>query len=117
MITALLFAIATSTVAPPGCPAGPIGRVGCCREAPRLISRDEVPYRDVAKRRHLHGLAFLELIIDPQGTVCAARVLKGLDPEFDRAALSAVKHWRFRPGISNAGRPVTLAFNVTVKTE
>lgn len=117
MIAALLFAIATSTATPAGCPAGPIGRVGCCREAPRLVSRYEEPYFAVAKRKHLHGIAILELIIDPQGAVCAAQVLKGLDPEFDRAALSAVKHWRFRPGISNAGKPVTLSFNVTVKTE
>lgn len=117
MIAALLLTIATSTATPPGCPAVPIGRVGCCREAPRLVSRYEDPYREVAKRKHLHGIAILELIIDSEGTVCAARTLKGLDSEFDRAALSAVKQWRFRPGISNAGKAVTLAFNVTVKTE
>jgi len=117
MIAALLLAIATSTVAPPPCPPDPIGRVGCCRDAPRLLSRYDVPYRAVAKRKHLHGMAIVELIIEPHGTVCAARVLKGLHPDFDRAAISAVKQWRFRPATNHNGNPVTAAFSVTVKTQ
>jgi protein TonB len=117
MIAAFLLAIATSTVAPPPCPPDPVGRVGCCREAPRLLSRYDVPYRAVAKRKHLHGIAIVELIIEPHGTVCAAQILKGLDPEFDRAAIAAVRQWRFRPAMNYAGNPITVAFSVTVKTE
>lgn len=117
VIAAFLFAVITSTAAPPGCPAGPIGRVGCCRDAPQLLTRVDQPYREVAERRHLHGIAIIELIIDPNGRVCAARILRGLDPEFDRAALVAVRQWKFRPAISNSGKPVTGAFNVTVKAK
>lgn len=115
MIVALLFAVITSTAAPPGCPAGPVGRVGCCRTAPRLVSRVDAPYRSVANARHLHGMAIIELIIDPNGEVCAARILRGLDADFDRAAIASVKQWKFRPAMSNAGKPVTGAFNVTAK--
>src|SRR5689334_24051800 len=100
MITMFLLAISLSATAPAGCPGGAVGRVGCCREAPRLLSRYDVPYRAVAKRKRLKGLAIVELIIEPHGSVCAARILKGLDADFDRAALSAVKCWRFRPAIS-----------------
>jgi protein TonB len=116
MIAALLLAIATSTVAPPPCPPDPIGRVGCCREAPRLLSRYDEPYLAVAKRKHLRGMAIIELIIEPHGTVCAAQMLKGLDPDFDRAAVAAVKQWRFRPALNHNGKPITVLFNVTVKT-
>lgn len=123
MIFALLFAVATSTVvasstaAPPGCPPGPVGLVGCCREAPRLLTRVDGPYRAVAQTRHLHGIAIIELIIDTNGNVCAARILRGLDVEFDRAALASVMRWRFRPAVSYKGKAVTVAFNITAKTD
>jgi TonB family protein len=116
VIAALLFAVITSTAAPPGCPPGPVGLVGCCRTAPRLISRVDAPYHAVARARHLHGMAIIELIIDSHGDVCAARVLRGLDPEFDRAAIASVKRWKFRPALSYTGKPVTVVFNVTAKT-
>jgi TonB family protein len=117
VIAAFLLAVITSTAAPPGCPLGPIGLVGCCREAPRLLTRVDAPYREVARRRHLHGIVIIELIIEPNGNVCAARVLLGLDAEFDRAAIASVKRWKFRPAIGNSGKAVTVAFNVTVKTD
>ena len=117
VIAAFLFAVITSTAAPPGCPAGPIGRVGCCRDAPQLLTRVDEPYREVAERRHLHGMAIIELIIDTNGGVCAAHVLRGLDPEFDRAGLVAVRQWKFRPALNYSGKPVTVAFNVTVKAK
>jgi TonB family protein len=117
VILAFLFAVITSTAAPPGCPAGPIGLVGCCRDAPHLLTRVDEPYREVAERRHLHGIAIVELIINRNGRVCAARILRGLDPEFDRAGLVAVKQWKFRPALNYSGKPVTVAFNVTVKAK
>lgn len=115
MITAFLLAISFMTTAPAGCPAGPIGLVGCCREAPHLLSRYDVPYRAVAKRKRLKGVAIVEVIIEPHGSVCAARILKGLDADFDRAALSAVKAWRFRAAISNRGQAITSVFNLSLK--
>jgi TonB family protein len=117
VIAALLFAVVTSTAAPPGCPAGPIGLVGCCRDAPQLLTRVDGPYREVAEKKHLHGIAIIELIIDTKGRVCAARVLRGLEAEFDRAALVAVRRWTFRPALNYSGKPVTVAFNVTVKAK
>jgi TonB family protein len=117
VIAAFLFAVVTSTVAPPGCPAGPIGLVGCCRDAPKLLTRVDEPYREVAERKHLHGIAIIELIIDTTGHVCAARILRGLDAEFDRAALIAFRQWTFRPALNYSGKPVTVAFNVTAKAK
>jgi TonB family protein len=117
VIAAFLFAVITSTAAPPGCPAGPIGLVGCCRDAPRLRTRVDEPYRKVAEKKHLHGIAIIELIIDTTGRVCAARILRGLDPEFDRAALIALRQWTFRPARNYSGKPVTVAFNVTAKAK
>jgi TonB family protein len=82
-----------------------------------MVSRYDVPYRAVARRKHLHGVAIVELIIGSDGSICAARVLIGLDPDFDRAALSALKRWRFVPAMSHAGKPVTAAFDISVKAE
>lgn len=116
VIGAFLFAVITSTAAPPDCPAV-IGRVGCCRDAPQLLTRLDEPYRKVAERKHLHGVAIIELIIDTTGRVCAARVLRGLDAEFDRAALIALRQWTFRPALNYSGKPVTVAFSVTAKAK
>jgi TonB family protein len=117
VIATFIFAVVTSTAAPPGCPPGPLGLVGCCREAPRLLARVDAPYRAVARRLHLRGMAVIELIIDTSGNVCAARILRGLAAEFDQAALVSTRRWKFRPAIGNSGKTVTVAFNVTVKTD
>jgi hypothetical protein len=35
----------------------------------------------------------------------------------DRAALTAVKFWRFRPAMNYSSRPVMAAFAITLKAE
>jgi TonB family protein len=85
--------------------------------SPKLVTRVDEPYRKVAERKHLHGVAIIELIIDTSGRVCAARVLRGLDADFDRAALVALRQWTFRPALNYSGQPVTVAFNVTAKAK
>jgi TonB family protein len=115
MIAALVMAVQMAAP-PPGCGPGAYGRVGCCSVAPRLVSRYDEPYRAVARRRGLRGIVILQLAIERDGHVCSARVLRGLDPEFDRAALAAVARWRFRPALDHRGKPVAMLFNVMVKS-
>jgi periplasmic protein TonB len=55
----------------------------------------------------------IEAIIDQNGNVTDARVLKGLPMGLDDAALSAVKRWKFLPGTLN-GTPVPVYYNLTV---
>ena len=64
--------------------------------------------------RGVNGIVIIETIIDANGIVCDAAVLKGINPEVDAAALAAVKQWRFEPARAN-GRAVAVYFDVSVK--
>jgi protein TonB len=52
-------------------------------------------------------------VIDRQGNVTEARVLKGLPFGLDHAALAAIRQWKFQPGTLN-GQPVPVYYNLTV---
>jgi protein TonB len=53
-----------------------------------------------------------EIVIDREGAVADARIVKSI-PLLDEAALKAVREWRFAPTLIN-GRPVPLRMVVTV---
>jgi len=55
----------------------------------------------------------IEAIIDRNGNVTDARVLKPLPLGLDASALEAVKRWKFKPGTLN-GQPVPVIYNLTV---
>ena len=50
-----------------------------------------------------------EAVVNPDGTVGAARVVRSLDNRFglDEKAIEAVRQWRFRPAL-RFGRPVAV---------
>ena len=54
----------------------------------------------------------VEAIIDADGKVAAARVLRSI-PLLDEAALAAVKQWKFEPMLMN-GAPTPVMMTVTV---
>jgi TonB family protein len=93
-----------------GCPDEPIARVGGADQAPVLIRRVEP---DFGNAPAIQGIVIVETIVTRDGTVCAARVLRGLDPAIDAAALKAVRQWRFVPAQKN-GKPVQAAYSLTV---
>ena len=47
----------------------------------------------------------LEVVVDEQGRVSSATMVKPITPTFDRLLLTAAKDWRFEPAMM-AGRPV-----------
>ena len=61
---------------------------------------------------NLHGVVILEIVIGTDGAVRDAKVLRSLPP-FDRAALDAVRQWRYEPTLLN-GVPVPVIMTVTV---
>ena len=52
-------------------------------------------------------------VVDQDGRVDSPRVQKSTNPEFDRAALKAVKQWKFEPGKRN-GEPVRFRMRVPI---
>lgn len=88
-------------------------RVGGNVKAPIAVKRVDPVYTEVARRSRTQGIVIIEAVIDRQGNVTEARVLKPLGMGLDAAALHAVRQWKFRPGTLN-GQPVPVYYNLTV---
>ncbi|MGH8021509.1 MAG: TonB family protein [Opitutaceae bacterium] len=80
----------------------------------REIDLDQVPqatyqqspqYPYEAKRAGMSGSVEAGFIVDADGGVRDACVIRSSSPEFEDAALQAIRKWRFRPGVK-AGRNV-----------
>ena len=96
--------------APPS--AGPF-RVGGDVKAPVVRQRVEPVIPQAARDARIAGVVIIEAVIDREGRVSKARVLKPLPFGVDDAAVEAVKQWTFEPGTLN-GQPVDVIFNLTV---
>jgi protein TonB len=89
-------------------------RVGGNVKAPVIIEpRAEPRYTEIARRARIAGIVVIEAIIDRQGNVTDAHVLKGLPLGLEQEALNAIRQWKFKPGSLN-GMPVAVYFNLTV---
>lgn len=97
--------------APPA--AGPPYRVGGEVTRPERISGETPVYTEIARRARVMGVVILEAIIDEQGNVAETRLLKGLPMGLDRAAVEAVRTWKFQPATLK-GEPVPVYYVLTV---
>jgi protein TonB len=70
-------------------------------------------YPEIASRARVSGVVVVECTIDPSGQVTDARVITG-HPLLDRAALDAVRQWRYTATRLN-GVPVAVLMTVTVR--
>jgi TonB family protein len=86
-------------------PADEPYRVGKGVQAPVKISGAAPVYTELARRARVAGTVVVEAIIDQQGDVTNAQVLRGLPMGLDRAAVNAVQTWKFKPATLN-GKPV-----------
>ena len=70
-------------------------------------------YTSEAMRAKLQGMVTLEVLVQPDGTVGNAKVVRSLDRIFglDQAAIAAVKAWKFKPG-RRAGKPIPVLVTV-----
>src|SRR5262245_12849381 len=102
------------TAAPPAATAGqqaPL-RVGGDIREPKKIKHVAPVYPDDALAARVQGVVILEVIIDTNGDVSDAKVLRSV-PMLDQAAVDAVRQWRFTPTLLN-NAPVAVIMTVTV---
>lgn len=69
-------------------------------------------YPSAAKDAAIQGAVQAEIVVDEQGQVADARIVRSV-PLLDEAALEAVRKWRFEPTVVE-GRPVPVRMVVTV---
>ena len=81
--------------------------------APSLIKEVKPQYTSAAMRARIQGAVIVQVVVMPDGSVGAARVVRSLDPAFglDQEALDAVKLWRFSPGRFR-GEPVPVTVDI-----
>jgi TonB family protein len=77
-----------------------------------LIKRVEPKYPQSALALHAQGAVHIEATINKEGSVINPKVLKG-DPLLARAALDAVKQWRYKPYYLD-GSPVEIQTEITI---
>lgn len=86
--------------------------IGGVLERPRKIHDQAPVYPQTAIAAHVEGTVVIEAIISTTGTVQDMRVLHSV-PLLDRAALDAVREWRFTPTLlGGVAVPVILTVNV-----
>jgi TonB family protein len=72
----------------------------------KLISKVEPEYPRLAQLAHVSGVVTLEAVIDEEGKVANLKIING-DDLFNKAALDAVKRWKYSPTILN-GEPIPI---------
>jgi len=90
--------------------------VGNGATPPVLIKEVKPQYTSAAMRARIQGTAIVQVVVMPDGSVGAARVVRSLDSVFglDEEALRAVKLWRFLPGkLGGRSVPVTVDIELT----
>ena len=87
-------------------------RVGGNIKTPTKVRDVKPEYPDEARAKKVQGVVILEVLIDEDGSVADARILRSI-PDFDEVALGAVKQWKFVPTLLN-GQATALLMTVTV---
>lgn len=87
--------------------------VGGSVTAPIPIYKPEPPYSEEARKAKYQGTVVVLIIVDTQGSVTDARVVKPLGLGLDEKALDTVRTWKFKPGMRN-GIPVPVRVMIEV---
>ena len=89
------------------------GQLGVEVIIPTPIRRITPVYPEQCKKDKIEGTVILEIKIDPEGNVIDARVLKSVHPELDKAAMEAIKKWKYRSVLKD-DKPAPVVFAVAI---
>lgn len=81
-------------------------------QKPRAVYQPS-PVISAPMRKKAPGTVYVLFVVDPDGKVEDPVVQKSTDPVFERAALAAVKQWRFEPG-KRKGQSVRFRMRVPI---
>ena len=93
--------------------SGPPYRVGGNVTRPEKVAGDPPQYTVDAREARVQGVVIVEALIDEQGKVTDAKVLKGLPMGLSESALEAIRTWEFKPAAID-GKPVPVYYTLTV---
>jgi TonB family protein len=84
-----------------------------CITAPHATYSPDPKYPKKESKAHRRGTVVLDLVVVADGLPRDIKVYLPLSPEFDEAALDAVKKWKFSPATTD-GKPVATQIKVEV---
>jgi protein TonB len=94
----------------PSAPPAPIEPV---RTQPRVLRNPSPSYPPIAKQARISGVVHLSVLVARDGSVKDVRLVSG-QPMLAKAAMDAVKTWRYAPTVID-GQPVEALTDVSVK--
>lgn len=84
-------------------------------EAQQAYFNQNIVYPADAKAKGIQGTVYVNFIIETDGSVSHAKVLRGVSPLLDNEALRVIQNMpRWTPG-SQRGEPVRVSFNLPIK--
>jgi len=84
-----------------------------CITAPHATYSPDPKYPKKESKAHRRGTVVLDLVVDADGLPRDIKVYLPLSPEFDEAALDAVKKWKFSPATRD-GKPIATQIKIEV---
>jgi len=75
----------------------PVYELGPGITPPRVTKQVNPKYSESSRGVRVTGLIRIEVIVSSDGAPKNPRVIKGIEDEIDRAAVEALKQWRFAP--------------------
>ncbi len=116
--------LASYLVPPNGPTSASIGKVipgdtfSVVEEMPKLIGglasiQSRVSYPDLARKEGIEGRVVLQFVVTKDGKVINPEVIRGIGAGCDEAALEAIKHARFEPGMQR-GKAVDVQFQLPI---
>jgi TonB family protein len=95
-------------------PAAPAESLPPLEKVPELKQFIQAEYPAEALKKGIEGSVSMELIISDSGRVDSVKVLRGLDPALDSAAVKAARQFSFTPAMAQ-GMPVPVALEYEYK--
>ncbi len=74
---------------------------------PAAVTRVQPEYPELARKAGIEGTVLVKILVDKEGRVRDAILLRGIGAGLDEAALEAIRKWVYTPAIQNS-RPVAV---------
>jgi TonB family protein len=94
-------------------PTAEVFRVGGDVSAPVLVDRVQPKYPKRSGVEHELGVLMVQVVIGRDGFIRELQVLKGPSNAYSRAAIEAIRRWRYKPAMRR-GEPVDVELVITV---
>jgi len=80
----------------------------------RKYIAENVEYPEIARENEIQGRVYVQFVVNGKGEVEHAKVVRGVDPALDKAALKVINSLpKWKPG-KQRGKPVKVSFTVPI---